>query len=455
MSLDIDTEDSNDDLNSSIEYLGTFVSENLGDPPEADQSDGQDEIASPDVSKAGSISESRTGPDFQNSLYYQRILKTGSNDPNEQVSMESPDSERSRISSTSSIRNDGEGTLPDNNNFPDPKPNPPCLNSRLQAIQSILGLDLEEPDLDAGPDQTSPDFETDFRHATFQKPPTNRLLSSSPLPEQRSPIQLELERPVPLVHDSPSQHTRPVPQELDRPVQLEHGGSLVTKVCLPKPVSLFGTSLINPFACSSAPTDTQAPVSQVADLPSTSGSHHRFTNDWGPPVTIAPFDPFSSHPNDSSRPASLAFTNPSVSNQSSNPTANHYEIQRPEYVDQASEGSSVSPISSNESSFSDSESNDEFDWRQELPFDFPLELFEVDTDPNDAYNQYLRCRALPPRPENQTNAFFTSNDPRENRDNSPTRWGSVRVLSNDDERKKFARQQFGNRDTADPTRVML
>jgi hypothetical protein len=39
-------------------------------------------------------------------------------------------------------------------------------------------------------------------------------------------------------------------------------------------------------------------------------------------------------------------------------------------------------------------------------------------------------------------------------DNSPTRWGKVRELKDDEERKKYARQQFGNRESADPTRNM-
>jgi hypothetical protein len=62
------------------------------------------------------------------------------------------------------------------------------------------------------------------------------------------------------------------------------------------------------------------------------------------------------------------------------------------------------------------------------------------SDPNDAYNQYLRCVPIPPRRETETDVFVSS-DPLENRDNSPTRWRRVRDLKTDKERKKFAKEQ--------------
>jgi hypothetical protein len=68
---------------------------------------------------------------------------------------------------------------------------------------------------------------------------------------------------------------------------------------------------------------------------------------------------------------------------------------------------------------------------------------------DDAYNEYLRCVPISPRSETQTDPF-TSSDPLENRDNSPTRWGRVRGLRDDEERKAFAREQFGNLESANP-----
>ena len=78
--------------------------------------------------------------------------------------------------------------------------------------------------------------------------------------------------------------------------------------------------------------------------------------------------------------------------------------------------------------------------RPASPPSYPLE---------DAYSEYLKCVPIPPRSETQTEPF-TSSDPLENRDNSPTRWGKVRELKDDDERKTFAREQFGNQESANP-----
>ncbi len=71
----------------------------------------------------------------------------------------------------------------------------------------------------------------------------------------------------------------------------------------------------------------------------------------------------------------------------------------------------------------------------------------------DAYSEYLKCTPIPPRTETQTDPF-NSSDPLENRDNSPTRWGRVRDLKDDEERKTFAREQFGNQESSNPARNM-
>jgi hypothetical protein len=71
-------------------------------------------------------------------------------------------------------------------------------------------------------------------------------------------------------------------------------------------------------------------------------------------------------------------------------------------------------------------------------------------DDDDAYQEYIRCSPIPPRPENESKPFESA-DPSENSDNSPTRWVEVRTLKNDEERKSFARKQFGNRESANPT----
>ena len=73
--------------------------------------------------------------------------------------------------------------------------------------------------------------------------------------------------------------------------------------------------------------------------------------------------------------------------------------------------------------------------------------------PGTAYNEYVRCLPLKPRPETES-SIFTSSDPRENRDHSPSRWSHVRALKDDDERRKFARRMFGNTEDAKPTRNM-
>jgi hypothetical protein len=68
---------------------------------------------------------------------------------------------------------------------------------------------------------------------------------------------------------------------------------------------------------------------------------------------------------------------------------------------------------------------------------------QTSLEENDAYYEYLRTEPLPPQPGTES-ALFVSSDPRENRDNSPSRWASVRDLKDDEARKNFAARQVKN-----------
>ena len=111
----------------------------------------------------------------------------------------------------------------------------------------------------------------------------------------------------------------------------------------------------------------------------------------------------------------------------------------------SSSSSSSSPSSSSMTSSPSSDSDGPYHKlarttiRRKAPSPEPSSAFAA-TVGNEAYEEYLRTEPIPPRPETES-SLFVSKDPRENRDNSPTRWSSMRELKDDDERKQFAARQ--------------